>query len=394
MTSLLQRRSRRRRPRAHRVHKRIALVALWFCAGLFFCAADTPPQHHFVFAIDDPNCAQTLTETPSYADGEVTILRKPYAPDYRFLPAQDAQPDAASLQNLWEDAHAQWRAAAFEQALEISTPATDAVLYYRSFQVDSTLSALMQLRITLWLVLGDENAATREAIRLLSRGSVEYYCQDTDFPEACAHLTKVDAQTPYLWRASSQELRQLHTFTEQDDRSLALIEGDASQLVLVRIDGAGSTQHLERNDACAAPGFWENTLEAWDALLLAPPEFLAPPPPRPAIALERTLRIGMPIVAGIVGTMAIASTIHLHRRDQAFERCANTPDICPTFAQIQDAYTRWRRARTWTITSWSAAGVVAVAPIPLVLFKNRGLRRAQRLEATTGSDGQNQEVIR
>src|SRR5690625_7319396 len=102
----------------------------------------------------------------------------------------------------------------------------------------------------------------------------------------------------------------------------------------------------------------------------------------------------MPIAAVIVGTMVIAITIHLHRLDQAFERCANTPDICPTFAQIQDAYTRWRRARTWTITSWSAAGVVAVAPIPLVLFKNRALRRAQRLDATTGSDGQNQEVIR
>lgn len=370
-------------PFVHRCGARVLSLVLWISVGAFFCAADGPSEHHLIFQLQEPSCADTLTASPPYQDGRLDVLRKRYAPHYRVDdPSTTKDALEAELQELWDQAYAYWRAADFERALEVSSPAFDAVLSYNTRDLDPTLHALMQLRITLWLLLSDDASAARESDRLLSRGPAQYHCSDTEFPEACTYLQTIEESAPIFWEVSEDALANLWRFSEDEGRILSVVSTDEASIRLTHVDQGGLGRSITQESSCLSDGFWKDTFVQWDAHLSMRSALLLPPPPRQARALERTLRVGVPIAAGVVGALAIASTIHLHRQDRALDRCSGLPDVCPSLAQIQDAYTRWRRARGLAVASWSTAGVIALSPIPLVLFKNRALRRAEsaRLE--------------
>lgn len=357
-------------------------IAMCLAAGLLFCGAQPSQKHLLVVEEDAMHCTDALTESSLYRRGDSLVLRPDYQDHYRVEAPSGSSTTWAAM---WDAAYALWRKADFDGALARSAEAPDAILAQPVFGVDPHLHAVMQLRITILLLQGKSPQADLESVRLLSRGTAEYYCSNKDFPEACVHLGIVEDSHPLYWPDPGDALVRLSNFSAAQDRTLSLVSStpDRLRLTLVELGDRSHAQVWEED--CTHPEFWSTMLADWEQFILAPPALRPPPLPRKAIALERTLRIGVPIAATLAVGAAIGTTVLMHQRREHFDRCAANPAVCPHEDAINDAFRGWLRARAWTAVSWTAVGAIGLSTIPLAVFKKRAIRRAERSDLEDAS---------
>lgn len=349
-------------------------AALVVIAVLSF-ALDAAAQHHFVLEFDDPSCEAPLRSLPEQRSEAIGILYPDLHAFYAIAP--NASDDTPDVQELLTQTREDWRAAHFERALERSQDAPNLLQTQAFGAINPELRALLQLRITVHLLLGDEDNANKESDALLSRERAAVLCQESEFPEACEHLQQREASQKLRWEDVDDELRALSEFAAQSERTLSLIDKrDATVRWTLIEDGERTHQHEARGN-CQRADFWHRTLDEWNALLDAEYNAILNAPPPRVRALERSMRIGVPVALVVLTGLSIAGTVHFKNRDRHFERCGRLSSICPEIEDIKHAYIQRRRARRWAIGAWSATGAVALAPIPLALFKRRALRHAQ-----------------
>lgn len=363
-------------PSNFRTHP-LSSIALFLALGFVFCGALPSKKHHVLLEDEAPQCTEALTGSRAYQQGTVAILRPELRDHYRWAPSQEA---ASTYPSMWAEAYTQWRQAEFDRALELSKKAPDAMLTQPVFGVDPSLRALMQLRITILLLQGETTRADTEAMRALSRGTAEYYCSSNDFPEACNHLRTIESSQALPWSDAEDFLRPLSDFSTPQARTLSVMSSESDQVRLTLVEAGERTRQHVWNEDCTRPEFWSSMLKDWEDLVLTPPALRPVPPPRKAIALDRTLRIGVPIAAALVAGAAIGTTLLMHQRREYFDRCAARASVCPREEDINDAFRGWLRARAWTAVTWTTFGAVGLSPIPLTLFKKRAIRRAQRTD--------------
>lgn len=351
---------------------RFILGVLWLSITL--CTlGHAEPQHHFVLQIDNPACESPLRELPAQRSEDIGILHPELLSFYTVVPT----PDPADISARLSQTHAHWRAAEFDEALRHSKAATSHLSAQPYGTITPDLGALIQLRITIHLLLGDQDAADQESQALLSRQSAATLCQDTDYPEACEHLQQLEKTLDISWENPAPDLAELSEFSKQSDRTLSLIHAQEATVRWTLVHDGERTQEHEATGDCQRADFWHRTLDDWNALLEDSTATALMSPPPQVRRLERSMRIGVPVALGVLTGLSIASTVHLHQRDRYFDRCGRSSTVCPEVSDIQHAYDRWRRARGLSIAAWSTTGAVALAPIPLALFKRRALRRAQ-----------------
>lgn len=341
--------------------------------GVIFCGADSDAsRHHLIIDFEADSCQQALESFAETSSGLLRVLRPDWRAHYRIETDSTLDLDVDAL---WDHVHAQWRIGEFERALDDAEVALRALRARGTDTLTDALLSIVQLRITTLLLQGNQAQADTEGALLLSRQTASFYCANTAFPEACEQLRALESQSSLRWQPTDADLVQLSDFSNQTGRQLSIVSRPHGIIRWELIESGERTRHHVSEGDCSTPAFWADTLQDWNALL-SNERLLTPPPPTSAHALQRTLRIGVPIVASVVSGLAIASTVNLHKRRARYDDCLVSAKNCATYDDIQDSKVKWVRARRTTAAAWTAVGVVGLSPIPLALSKKRALERS------------------
>lgn len=349
-------------------------IPLFLLAAVICCGASpSDPPHNLIVDLDDSSCHQALETFGEQSPDTINFLRPDWRTHYRIETDNTLDVD---FDALWDRVHAQWRVADFDRALTDADVALDAIRARGSDAMSDSLLSIAQLRITTLLLKGEHTQARDEGALLLSRKPSSFYCANTAFPEACDLLRTLESTHTTRWELADADLTQLSKFSNQMGRNLTVVSRPEGRVRWDLIESGERTRHHISEGDCSTQVFWENTLEQWNALLST--DLLStPPPPSSPIALQRTMRIGVPIVATVVSGLAIASTVNLRQRRKRFDGCLVSAQDCATYDDIQASKVDWVRARRTTAAAWTAVGVVGLSPIPLTIFKNRAIKRSE-----------------
>lgn len=348
-------------------------VMLLVLTALLFCGAGTDASRHYlVVDFEEDSCQTALRSFVESNSDTLFVLRPHWRTHYRIETEYTLDLD---IDALWEQVHAHWRIAEFERALEDADVALEAFGSHGPDTLSDALISIVQLRITTLLLQGNKAQADTEGALLLSRQPAAFYCADTAFPEACELLQALEARSSLRWQLSDVDRDQLSEFSKQTDRRLSVISRPHGVIRWELIESGEPTRHHLSEGDCSTQIFWADTFQDWNALLSNDIVWTPPPPPS-AIALQRTMRIGVPIAATVFSGLAIASTVNLQRRRTRYDGCLVSAKNCATYDDIQDSKVKWVRARRSTAAAWTAVGVVGLSPIPLALFKKRALKRS------------------
>jgi len=365
------------RPCGHRCG---GMLFLLICFAWVFVGADWAPEqakHMLVVQLSDQACHSALREAADLEPSRLLLARSAWRPLYR-LSAPPAP--APSLEALWEESASLWAEGDFESALQHAAPLLP-VLHSRAnyAQGESSaqaIQALAQLRLTLLLLEARDHDAEEEANLLLSRHSAATYCNNTEFPEACALLRRREALVPLFWSTRTADLTRLSEFAAESGHLLSQISQPTPDSLLWEsiVDGLPEHQWLHQG-SCAHIDDWRHALKAWERELYAQRRSLsAQPQARPVLRSAMWTTVG---VGAVFTLAALVRTAQIKPRRDHLESCIDSLGVCPSIGEVQASYTRWKRAQRQARGFWAGAAISATAVIPLHHFSRSRTDRPQ-----------------
>lgn len=362
-------------------------IGLSVLAALLTAADATELQtsHLLVVSFDDDACQSGLSKSVQDRPQQAQFARAAW---HEFYHLSSAPPGPSTWTSTWEETQHLWSSGEFEAALQRSSSFLATVHSKAQLltlpEATQALVPLTQLRITLLMLEDREDAAEQESDLLLSRHAATYYCEKTEFPEACALLRQREAETPLFWKPTSAHLAELQRFAVQADRTLSVISQPTPTTIRWELPQEGAqTLSLVTTGDCRDSDFWQRSLTDWDAYLSQQTSsFLEPPPPSRS-GLRGTAVATSTLASALLVTAAISSA-RFSQRSSHFHSCLESSRDCPTDAALQRAHRQFRSSKRQTIALWSTTAILGGASIPL----HRSAKRNEQRRSSSGTTHQ------